>query len=84
MLDQNVYAKTIERVVKSLGPINHVCTQFERELSLIENQDYHTYPSFIKDLNTIAQLLAAEKVSTKCMLLIKDDHFYRIYIGVIL
>ena len=75
MLDQNVYAKTIERVVKSLGPINHVCTQFERELSLSANQDYHTYISFIKDLNAIAQLLAAEKGFTECMLLIEEDHF---------
>ena len=49
----NAYPKTIERVAKSLGPINHVCTKFEKELALTENKDYYTYPSFIKDLNAI-------------------------------
>jgi len=56
--------KAIERVAKSLGPINHVCTQFEKELALTENKDYHTYSSFKKDLDAITQLLIAERVFT--------------------
>jgi len=60
----NIYPKAIERVAKSLGPISHVCTQFEKELALTENKDYHTYPSFKKDLDAITQLLIAEKVFT--------------------
>ena len=58
----NIYPKAIERVAKSLGPISHVCTQFEKGLSLTENKDYHTYPSFKKDLDMITQLLARERV----------------------
>ena len=71
----NIYPKAIERVAKSLGPISHVCTQFEKELELTENKNYHTYPSFKKDLNAITQLLATEKVFTD------DKRTYTTYEG---
>ena len=53
----NIYPAAIQRAARSLGPVNHVCSQFESALSLYENKDYHTYPSFKKDLDSIHQLL---------------------------
>ena len=70
----NVYPKTIERVAKSLGPINHVCTQFEKELALTEN---NTYTSFIKDLNAITKLWLKRKCSPMRIehtILLKKNH----------
>ena len=58
----NVYPMAIQRIAKSLGPVSHVCSQFEKELSFSENKDYHTFPSFKKDLNSIIQVLRAEEV----------------------
>ena len=43
----NVYPSAIQRAARSLGPVNHVCSEFEAALSLYENKDYHTYiPKF--------------------------------------
>jgi len=70
----NVYPKRIERVAKSLGPINHVCTQFEKELALTEN---NTYTSFIKDLNAITKLWLKRKCSPMRIehtILLKKNH----------
>ena len=65
----NVYPIAIQRIAK-LGPVSHVCSQFEKELSFVENKDYHTFPSFKKDLNSIVQVLRAEEVlldtNTRC------------------
>lgn len=58
----NIYPTTIQCAAKSLGPVSHVCTQFEKELSLSVNKDYHTYPSFKKDLNAILQVLNTEHI----------------------
>ena len=58
----NIYPSAIQHVAKSLGPVSHVCSQFEKELSLSTNKDYHTFPSFKKDLKTIVQVLSTEHI----------------------
>lgn len=58
----NIYPTAIQRVAKSLGPVSHICSQFENEISLSANKDYHTYPSFKKDLNAILQVLNTEQM----------------------
>ena len=57
----NIYPSAIQRVAKSLGPVSHVCSQFEKELSISVNKEYHTYPSFKKDLDAIVRLLKNER-----------------------
>ena len=57
----NIYPSAIQRVAKSLGPVSNVCAQFEKELSISANKDYHTYPSFRKDLDAIIRVLENER-----------------------
>ena len=39
----NIYPSAIQRVAKSLDQVSHVCSQFEKELSISANKDYHTF-----------------------------------------
>ena len=36
--------------------------QFEQETDISENKDYHTIPSFARDLKTVMDILQDEKV----------------------
>ena len=39
----NIYPMCLQCIAKSLGPVSHICSQFEKELSLSANKDYHTF-----------------------------------------
>ena len=58
----NVNSKTIERVANSLGVVNNVCKNFEKEVDAGINKPYNSYPSFSKDLKKISDLLLQDEV----------------------
>jgi len=43
--------------------------QFEKEIDLPENEDYHMIPSLGKDLKTVIDILEGENVFSKCNLI---------------
>lgn len=57
-----VHPSTIQRLARSIGPVSHVCQQFEKELGLLANKDYHSTPSFKKEFNTIVSILRSERL----------------------
>ena len=61
-IGSNVHPMAIQRAAKSLGPISTVMDQFEQETDLVENKDYHTIPSFARDLKTVIDILEGEEV----------------------
>jgi len=46
----------------ALGVIETVCTNFETVSDVIPTKDYHSMPSFERDLQKLHQQLVAEKV----------------------
>jgi len=50
----------MERLAKSIGPVSHVCQQFEKELGTLANKDYHSTPSFRKEFRSIVSILKSE------------------------
>ena len=58
----NVRPEAIVKAGKSLGPVEHVCQQFEEQTSNYTVFNYHPVPSFGKDLSTVVQVLQDEKV----------------------
>ena len=61
-IGSNVHPMVIQRAAKSLGPVSTVMDQFEQETDISENKDYHTIPSFARDLKTVIDILQDEKV----------------------
>ena len=55
-----VQPSTIQRLAKSIGPVSHVCQQFEKELGMLANKDYHSTPSFRKEFQSIVSILKSE------------------------
>ena len=66
-----VHGSAIQRLAKSIGPITHVCQQFEKGLGLLANKDYHSHPSFEKEFKRILQVLKVEQLLSKDY---KGDH----------
>lgn len=58
----NVYPAAIQRLAKSIGPVTHVCEQFEKEIGLLANKDYHSLPSFEKDFQAVIRVLQSEQL----------------------
>ena len=50
----------VEEISKCLGVVAEICTKFEQEAEIYDNKDFHTFPSFQKDLTTILEQLTAE------------------------
>ena len=40
----------VQLIGKSLGVVKNICYRFQKEADVHENKDYHTIPSFKKDL----------------------------------
>ena len=49
----NVRPEAIVKAGKSLGPVEHVCQQFEEQTSNYTVFNYHPVPSFGKDLSIL-------------------------------
>ena len=58
----NKLQKPFLRMAKSLGVVSHICSNFASESGVSVSKPYHTYPSFIKDLNTILKELWSEGI----------------------
>jgi len=61
-LGSNISPKSVQRAAKMLGPIETVCTNFENVSNIVPPKDYHSMPSFDKDLQKLHEQLVAEKV----------------------
>ena len=46
----------MERISKCLGVVAEICTRFEQEAEIHDNNDFYTFPSFKKDLTTILNI----------------------------
>ena len=62
MLGNIARSQAIERVVKSLGVVNNVCKNFEKEVDARIDKPYSSYPSFSKDLKKMSDLLQQDEV----------------------
>lgn len=60
---QWVQCKTsaIVKAGKAFGPVDHLCQVFEQETSNYRQYNYHPVPTFGKDLDTVLNVLEAEK-----------------------
>ena len=61
-LGSNITAGAVKCSAKALGTVTHVCSRFEQECEMFTNNNYHTMPSFNKDLRKIQQQLERDKV----------------------
>ena len=62
-LGSNINRKQCREIVgKSLGTVKHICAIFEKEADVHENKEYHTIPSFPKDLKSVTAALIANQV----------------------
>jgi len=52
----------LEMIGKCLGTVKHICTRFENGADVHENKDYHTVPSFTKDLKLVIGTLLDNQV----------------------
>jgi len=67
-LGANITPSSVQRVAKSLGVVHAVCANFMKDLELNPNKNYHTVPSFNRDLEIILTELEIADVFT----LLKD------------
>lgn len=58
----NANSQAIEKVAKSLGVVNDVCKNFEKEVDARVNKPFTSYSSFSKDLKKMSDLLQQDEV----------------------
>ena len=58
----NVNPAAIQHLAKSIGPVSHVCEQFEKEIGILSNKDCHSSPSFEKDFQTLFSILQSKQL----------------------
>lgn len=56
----NVNAKSIQKAGRAIASVHHVCQQFEQQTANYLHSDYHPYPRFGKDFETVLQVLDEE------------------------
>jgi len=61
-LGSNITPQSIQRASKALGVIEAVCVNFENTSSITATKDYHSMPSFEKDLQKLKEQLVAHEV----------------------
>ena len=61
-LGSNVKPQYIKSLGRSLGIISKLCCRFEDEADTYKNKDYHTFPTFKKDLSLIVSQLISDNV----------------------
>lgn len=64
-LGSNAKPAAIERLGKSLGVVNQVCSRFQLETNTPINKGYYSYPKFTEDLDKICKLLQTEKIYSR-------------------
>ena len=61
-LGSNITPESVQRTSRALGMIKAVCTNFEEVSNITPTKDYHSTPSFEKDLLKLQQQLVAQEV----------------------
>jgi len=61
-LGSNISPQSVRRASMALGVIETVCTNFETVSAVAPTKDYHSMPSFEKDLQKLHQQLSAEEI----------------------
>ena len=61
-LGSNITPQCVERASKALGIVEEVCTNFEKSSNINPTKDYHSVPSFERDLQRLKEQLVAEEV----------------------
>ena len=61
-LHSNITPKSINRIGRSLGVVNHICSTLEQELHLRSVTDYHPVPSYQKDFQLVMDCICEAKV----------------------
>ena len=61
-LGSNISPESVQCASKVLGLVETVCTNFENVSNITPTKDYHSMPSFDKDLQKLHEQLVAEKV----------------------
>jgi len=61
-LGLNITPESVQRISKALGMIEAVCTDFEDVSNITSVKDYHSTPSFEKDLQKLQEQLMAQEV----------------------
>ena len=61
-LGSNISPESVQHASKVLGLVETVCTNFENISNITSTKDYHSMPSFDKDLQNLDEQLVAEKM----------------------
>jgi len=61
-LGSNITPQSIQRASKALGVIESVCTNFENTTNIAATKDYHSMPSFERDLQKLKEQLVAQDI----------------------
>ena len=61
-LGSNITPESVQRASKALGIIEAVCINFENISNVTATKDYHSMPSFEKDLQKLKEQLVAQEV----------------------
>ena len=61
-LGSNITPESVQRASKALGVIEAVCTNFEKSSNVTLNKEYHSIPSFERDLKQLSEQLVREEV----------------------
>ena len=61
-LGSNITPEAVRRVSRALGTIETVCSNFEEVTNISVSKDYHSMPSFERDLHKLIEQLEKEEV----------------------